>query len=126
MAKKSKPPAKSKPHAKSAWTDRLDGEEVQSAYEDATVDAYGEDEQHSGLLTMIQQELVFPFRATILGDDVTIVDMEWPEDDQYGLDLVVERKGTRHRIEARSVQLTKPLPEGHLYLAAYLDWKRRQ
>ena len=46
--------------------------------------------------------------------------MEWPEDDEFGLDLVVKRGGGRHRIETRSVNLLEPLPEGHLYLSAYL------
>jgi hypothetical protein len=106
------------------WWEELDAQEVHEALEDATVDAYGEDEQHTGLLTVIQDELLFPFRATVLGEEVEIVGMEWPEDDEYGLDLVCERNGQRHRIEARSVDLIEPLPDGHLYLAAYLMWKR--
>jgi hypothetical protein len=52
------------------------------------------------------------------------LDIEWPEDDEFGLDLVCERAGKRHRVEARSVELIPPLPDGHLYLAAYLAWKR--
>lgn len=107
------------------WTHGLDEQEVLDAFEEATVDAYGEYEQHSSLLTAIGDELEFPFRANVLGELVSVVGMEWPEDDEYGLDLVCERNGKRHRIEARSVELLKPLPEGHLFLAAYLDWKRR-
>ncbi|MBI4454818.1 MAG: hypothetical protein HY644_02850 [Acidobacteria bacterium] len=87
-------------------------------------DAYGEHEEHSGLLTMIEDQLRFPFHAKVLGDVVTVVGMEWPEDDEFGLDCVCERNGQRHRVEARSVDLIRPLPEGHLYLAAYLEWKR--
>ncbi len=107
------------------WTDGLDKAVVQQALEDATVDANGEDERHSGLLTAIQDELQFPFQVQALGETVTVVGMEWPENDEFGLDLVVERNGQRHRIEARSVNLLPPFPEGHLYLAAYLDWKGR-
>ena len=46
------------------------------------------------------------------------------KNDGFGLDLVCERNGQRHRIEARSVELLEPLPVGHLFLAAYLAWKR--
>ena len=53
-----------------------------------------------------------------------MVGMEWPENDGFGLDLVIERTGTLHRVEARSVELIEPQPEGHLFLAAYLLWKR--
>ena len=106
------------------WTDGLAKADVEQSLEDATVDAYGDDEQHTGLLTAIQDELEFPFQVQVLGETVTVVDMEWPENDEYGLDLVVERNGQRHRVEARSANLLPPFPKGHLYLAAYLDWKR--
>lgn len=106
------------------WTQKLDAEAVEAAMEEATVDANGEDEQHSGLLTVIGEELQFPFSAQVLGETVTIVDMEWPEHDGFGLDLIVERDGERHRMEARSVELLEPLPAGHLFLAAYLAWKK--
>jgi hypothetical protein len=118
--------AKSRKKSKTAWwTDELDKSEVAEALEDATVDAYDDHEQHTGLLTAIQDELAFPFSAQVLGESITIVDMEWPEKDEFGLDLIVERNGQRHRIEARSVNLLPPFPKGHLYLAAYLDWKGR-
>jgi hypothetical protein len=107
------------------WTDGLDETGVREALDDATVDANGEHEQHTGLLAAIQDELAFPFHVQVLGETVTVVDMEWPENDEFGLDLVVERNGQRHRIEARSVNLLPPFPDGHLYLAAYLDWRRR-
>jgi len=106
------------------WTDQLDEAAVREAFEEACTDAYGEDEEHTGLLTAIEQELSFPFRAAVLGQEVDVVGMEWPEDDRFGLDLVIEREGERYRVEARSVELVEPLPEGHLYLAAYLAWKR--
>jgi hypothetical protein len=108
------------------WTEALDPDEVQATLEDATVDCYDEYEQHSGLLTMVQQELAVPFRARVLGEEVVVVEVEFPNDDAFGLDLVCERGGKRHRVEARSVELIPPLPDGHLYLAAYLAWKRRQ
>jgi len=108
------------------WTERLDPEEVQAAFEAATVDAYDPCEQHSGLLTMIEDELTLPFKAKVLGELVAVVGMEWPDNDSLGLDLVCEHNGERHRIEARSVHLQSPLPQGHLFLAAYLDWKRNQ
>ncbi|HID76167.1 MAG TPA: hypothetical protein EYP56_09255 [Planctomycetaceae bacterium] len=106
------------------WTERLDPSAVREALQEASIDAYDEYEQHAGLLTMIEDQLEFPFRAEVLGEEVQVVGMDWPEDDEFGLDLVIERGRKRHRIEARSVQLLEPFPEGHLYLAAYLYWKR--
>ncbi|MEQ9406514.1 MAG: calcium-binding protein [Fuerstiella sp.] len=107
-----------------AWTEGLDADAVREAHDDATVDCYDASEQHSGLLTMVDQELQFPFPARVIGEDVTVVDMEWPGDCELGLDLVVEHKGERHRVDARSVEVLEPLPDGHLFLAAYLAWRR--
>ena len=118
--------AKSKPTDRSKkWWQKLDEQKIQAALQEAIVDAYGDDEQHTGLLTVIQDELQFPFKAKVLGEVLQVVGMKWPEDDAYGLDLVCERNGHQQRIEARSVELIKPLPQGHLCLAAYLDWKQR-
>ena len=61
----------------------------------------------------------------MIGDIVTIIDMEWPENDAFGLDLVVERTSGRYRIEARSINVLPPFPDGLPYLVAYLDWKRK-
>jgi hypothetical protein len=64
-------PGEPKPKSGSGtWTDGLDPEEVQAALEDATVDAHDEDEQHSGLLMMVQQDVAFPFRAKVLGEEL--------------------------------------------------------
>jgi hypothetical protein len=112
--------------AAAMWTESLDREAVHEALEEACVDAYGQDEEHSGLLAVIQVELEFPFNALVIGETVQVVGMDYPEDDSLGLDLVIERNGKRYPIDARSVDLVPPFPDGHLYLAAYLAWKRNQ
>jgi CRISP-associated protein Cas1 len=99
-------PRKPKPKSGAGkWTDGLDPKEVRAALEDATVDAYDEYEQHSGLLNMVQDQLAFPFRARVLGEELDVVDMEWPEDDEFGLDLVCQRDGRRHRVEGHARRL---------------------
>ena len=85
------------------------------------MDCHDEHEQHSGLLTMVEQELEFPFAARVIGEEVSVVNMEWPEDSEFGLDLVVEHKGDRHRVDARSVELLEPLPDGHLFSCGVSD-----
>lgn len=67
--------------------------EVDAAREEAWVDTYRDDEQHTAFLTAIEDLLSFPFKARVLGDDVTVVGVEWPDDDGFGLDPVVERNG---------------------------------
>jgi hypothetical protein len=121
MAKSSK----SKIKSERSWFQKLDPDLIREAFDQATVDAYGDDEQHTALLTAIEDQLEFPFEAQVLGKAGRVVGMEWPHGDAFGLDLVVEFDGRRHRIGAQSVELSRPRPPGHLFLAAYLDWRRR-
>ena len=69
--------------------------------------------------------MAFPWQASVLGDTAIVVGVEWPDNDRLGIDLVVEKNGKQSRIEARSVEMLPPYPEGHLYLAAYLLWKEK-
>ena len=117
--------AKTRKAKAQTWWKKLDQDLVQEALETACIDAYGDDEQHTGLLTLIGDELQFPFEARVTGQNVRVVEMDWPEGDAYGLDLICEIDGEQHGIEARSVELLPPFPAGHQFLAAYLDWKGR-
>jgi hypothetical protein len=107
------------------WMTSLDAEAVRDAMEDACVDCYGEDEQCSGLTEMVGQELAFPFPAKVLGETVEVVDTIGSRHDAFGLDFVVVHKGKRYAVAVQSVELLDPLPEGHLYLGALLEWKSR-
>ena len=55
------------------WLDDCDPDELDEAYEEATVDCCG-DEVASSLTEMAMQELDFPFPATVMGRSVTVVD----------------------------------------------------
>lgn len=118
MAKSRKKPAAA------AWNNSLDEDAVREAFAEATVDAFGDSEQHVGLFHTIEQELEFPFPGRVIGENVSVVGVEWPDKHEFGIDLICERKGEQHRVEACSVELLEPLPEGHLFLAAYLQWRR--
>jgi len=107
------------------WMDSLDEAEIQESLDEACVDAHDQHEQCSGLTAMAMEELVFPFAAQVLGENVQVVDAVTSEHDALGLDFVVEHKKKRYAIAVGSVEILKPLPEGHLYVAAYLKWHLR-
>ncbi len=116
---------KPKPTSPTAWIDTLDPDKIATACEEATTDANDEEEQFSGLITMALESLEFPFPAKVLGQTVQVVGADTSKMDSRGIDLIAEVDGGQHRIAAQSVELTAPLPEGAVFLAAYLDWKRR-
>ncbi len=91
--------------------------------QEAIVDSNGEDEQHSGLLTMIEENVDLPFGAMVIGEDVEVVAFEWPEAG-YGLYAVCQRSGKRYRIDVNSLQWVKPHPKGFEWIEAYLLWRK--
>jgi len=102
---------------------RTDPERLEALIEEATVDCYNEDEQHAGLLTMIEEHVVFPFEAKVIGEIVQITGMEWP-DDGFGLQFTCEKNGETHAIDAGSIAWVEPLPEGFEWIEAYFVWAR--
>jgi hypothetical protein len=57
----------------------------------ATNDSIDEGDEHSGLLSMIREEVVVPFRARLVGEDVEVIRFEWPKEG-YGLNAVCKTK----------------------------------
>ena len=122
-------PKSKKPTTKpSNWYLQLDQDDVDAALDaardEATTDAYDLYEQHTGLVQAISDEMQFPWLASVLGETVSVVNIEMPDNNGLGLDLVVERNGKQYRVDAGSVDGLDPLPKGHLYFAAYLCWKK--
>lgn len=103
-------------------TKKKDKAQLRELIAEATVDANGEDEQHSGLLTMIQDEVVCPFKARVIGEEVEVIDWEWPKEG-FGLYAVCQRKGKKHKVDVNSLEWIKPCPQGFQWIEAYLAWR---
>ena len=91
--------------------------------EEAVVDAYTEEEQAVGFLTMIEEHLALPFSVKILGVDADVekvVDMTLD-----GQIVAICRRGkTRQKIPILDLPLPTPTPAGVEWIAAYRRWCR--
>jgi len=63
----------------------LSDDELDALVEEATVDAYGDDEQLDGFAVMIEDNLEVPFETTILGVTVTVQKVTQTESGIFGL-----------------------------------------
>ncbi|MEU0088483.1 hypothetical protein [Streptomyces sp. NPDC006274] len=98
----------------------LDTAELEAMIEEATVDAYNDDEQLTGLFTMLEEHLGLPFTTAVLGVEVTV----------DGLDLTLEGKivalcsrgGMRQSIGILELPLPSPAPDGAEWIEAYRHW----
>ncbi len=95
---------------------------LRALIEEATVDCYNEAEEHMGFLNMIEEHVVCPFMAKVIGEDVEVVEFRSPESG-FGLDAVCRYKGKDYRIDAGSLEWPKKKPEGFEWIEAYLLWR---
>ena len=90
--------------------------------EEAVLDAYTEEEQAAGFLTMIEEHLALPFPVKILGVDAEVEKVDMTLDGQI---VAICRLGkTRQRIPILDLPLPTPTPAGVEWIAAYRHWRR--
>lgn len=95
---------------------------IEAMIAEATVDAYGDDEQLTGLYTMLEEHLVVPFTTTVLGVDVTVQKVDLTTD---SIVAVCARGPHRQSIDLRELPLPTPPPDGAAWIDAYRHWAGR-
>jgi hypothetical protein len=90
--------------------------------EEATVDAYGEDEQLTGFYTMIEDNLTLPFTTMVLGIEVTVAGIDLTD---FGIVAICVRGTQRQSIPIPDLPLPAPPPPGSEWIAAYRHWAGR-
>jgi hypothetical protein len=101
---------------------KLGKAKLEALVEEATVDAYGDDEQKVGLLTMMQEHLALPFSVTILGVEAVVEKVDMTRDGR--IVAVCRRDSAKQRIGILDLPLPTPVPEGAEWIAAYSHWRR--
>ena len=95
---------------------------LEALIEEVIVDAYNEDEQNVGLLTMMQEHLALPFSVSILGVEAIVEKVDMTRDGRVV--AVCQRNGVRQKIEILDLPLPTPAPVGAEWIAAYSYWRR--
>jgi len=88
----------------------------------ATVDAFGESEQRTGFLTMIEDRLKLPFEIMVLGVPVLVERIDLTETEEI---VAICRRGrSRQAVPILELPLPTPLPSGAEWIEAYRRWAR--
>lgn len=95
---------------------------LEAMIEEATVDAYTEDEQLTGLYAMIDHHLAVPFTTTVLGVEVTVRKVDLTAD---SIVAICSRGRDRQRIDLLDLPLPAPPPDGATWIDAYRHWAGR-
>ncbi len=95
----------------------LSDERFRELVEEATVDAYGEAEGAGGWLTMIDDNVGFPFDVELLGVDVTVVGVDMT--DACELVALCRRGKSRLRVSLLELPLPSRPPKGAEWIEAF-------
>ncbi len=100
---------------------RLTKRRIAEMIERATVDAYGDSEQITGWLTMIEENLAVPFETEVLGVLITVerVDLDGSEQ----IVAICRRGRARQSLPIIDLPLPTPLPHGAEWIEAYRHWR---
>lgn len=95
---------------------------LEELVEEAIVDAYGESEQRTGFLTMVENDRALPFTTQVLGVRVTVERIDLTEAEE--IVAICRRDEHRQAIPILSLPLPAPPPAGAEWIAAYRYWAR--
>ena len=87
---------------------------------EAIVDSNGEEEEVSGLFTMLEEHLVLPFETHVLGIPVQVVSIELRG--RTSIVAICKHGRERQAIELHDLPLPKPRPAGAQWIEAYRHW----
>ena len=94
--------------------------EVDALIEEATVDCYNEEEQITGLFTMLEDNLALPFETSVLGMPVTVAKVDLTVNDE--IVAICRRDGHKQAIPILDLPLPAPAPDGAEWIEAYRRW----
>ena len=86
----------------------------------ATVDADDDEEEQLGFFTALEDHLTFPFKTSLLGQEVSVRGIEVNAADE--IVAVCARDGERQRVPLLDLPLPKPPPKGAEWIEAYRLW----
>ncbi len=95
--------------------------QLDALIDEATVDCYNEDEQLTGLFTMIESYLVMPFTTQVLGVEVTVRKVDLRDD---GIVAICHSGRSKQAIGILDLPWPDPPPEGVEWVEAYRRWAR--
>jgi hypothetical protein len=98
--------------------------ELDALIEEATADAFSEDEQLEGFFTLLEERLELPFETKVLGVKVEVVKVD--QDDRGNIFFVCQRNGIRQKILVLDLPLPSPLPDGGAIIEAYKLWAKEE
>jgi hypothetical protein len=95
--------------------------ELDALIENITVDAYG-DEGYWSFLQAFENDVVFPFDATLVGVSIDVTGIDFDGDERRGLVAIVDRDEVTATISLLDIEVPVAEPTANRLVAAYRRW----
>ncbi len=92
---------------------------LQELIEEATMDCYDEEEAFSGFWSMLDQGLIFPFHATILGEPLNVTGLSGRSALRRGLLAEIEKDGQTYTFPLSEMDVATLEGDAAAWIAAY-------
>ena len=94
-------------------------QDLEKLIEEATIDCYDEYEQRAGFCAMLEDNLHFPFKATVVGEEVDVVDLDQDDD---RIVAICKRNGKKYSVDILSINVDRKKIKGSEWIDAYRKW----
>ena len=101
-------------------TTKFNAKYLDKLIEEAVTDAYNESEQAGGFFAMIDENLAFPFKTRVLGQEVTVAKLDITKRDE--IVAICLRGRAKQAIPILDLPMPDPRPEGAEWIDAYRRW----
>jgi hypothetical protein len=103
--------------------DFMDKERLQALIDEATVDCYNEDEEFTGVLCTLDEQLNFPLQARALGDLVEVIGLNEAQSSlRRGIMACIRKGGQEYNASLEELEFVDPDPTSAEWLEAYRYW----
>ena len=101
----------------------MDQKTLEALLEQATVDCYGEEEEFSGVLCTLDDNLCFPLQAEALGEQVEVIGLDDRRSSlRTGIVARVRKGGREYSVGLADLHFIAPDPTSAEWLAMYRYW----
>lgn len=99
------------------------GDDIDALIAEVIIDAYDETDQLWSFRQAFEDIARFPFRATVVGAEVTVTEVDFDGDERRGLVALCQRAGESYTVSLIDITPVGPLPlETSRLIAAYRRW----
>ena len=98
---------------------KLSQKKLDGLIDEATIDCYDDYESRMGFYTMLEDNLSFPFKAKVVGEEVKIIGIA---SENERIDAICQRNGKKYSVDILNIDYNPSEVIGSEWIEAYRKW----